>query len=101
NHYQNFPDVTSVKIAGRNLKAEYRVDSAPANCAYPLTVEFFIADAGQGRTFIYRATYTTPQALDNIVFKPVVLPALSDKIVATATDAHGNTSEFSSPVAVA
>jgi hypothetical protein len=101
NHYQNFPDISSVKVAGRNLKVEYRVDSAPGNSVYPMTVEFFIADeSGQGRTFLYRTTYTTPQALDNIVFKPVVLPSLSEKIVATATDARGNTSEFCLPAAV-
>src|SRR2546430_8318838 len=46
NHYQNFPDISSVTIAGRNLKVEYRLDSAAANSAYPLTVEFFIADGG-------------------------------------------------------
>ena len=81
--------------------AQNRVNSAAANSAYPLTVEFFVADAaGQGRTFIHRVTYTTPQVLDRINFKPVVLPTFGDEIVATATDAKGNTSEFSSPIAV-
>jgi hypothetical protein len=102
NHYQNFPDINSVTIAGNNLKVEYNVDSAAANSSYPLTVEFFIADAaGGGRTFLYRTSYTTPQTRDKITFKPSVLPAIGDQIVATATDANGNTSEFSSPVAVA
>jgi hypothetical protein len=32
---------------------------------------------------------------DYITFTPVVVPALGDKIVATATDANGSTSEFS------
>src|SRR3989442_892258 len=36
NHSQNFPAGTSVKIAGRNLKMEYRVDSAAANSACPM-----------------------------------------------------------------
>lgn len=98
NHYQNFPEITSVERVGRNLNVEYKVDSAAANSAYPMTVEFFIADAiGQGRTLIYRTTYSTPQALAQITFKPSVLPASSEQIVATATDANGNTSEFSVP----
>jgi len=93
--------ITSADLAGRNLKVTYSVDSAAANSAYPLTVEFFIADAAdQGRTFIYRATYATPQAVDKITFKPVILPSSGDPIVATATDANGNTSEFSSSIAV-
>jgi hypothetical protein len=101
NHYQNYPDISSVSLAGRNLKVDYRVDSSVANSSYPMTIEFFIADAvGQGRTFIYRTTYNTPQALDKITFKPSVLPSLGDKIVSTATDAKGNTSEFSLPTAV-
>jgi titin len=101
NHLQNFPDLTSVKLAGRTLKVEYKVDSPAANSAYPFTVEFFIADGGQGRTFIHRATYSTPQVVDSITFKPSVLPTVGDKIVATATDSNGNTSEFSVPIAVA
>jgi hypothetical protein len=101
NHYQNFPDITSAQLAGRNLKVQYSVDSAAANSAYPLMVEFFIADAvGQGRTFISRASYSTPQATNSIVFKPAATPAPGDQIVSTATDANGNTSEFSSPIAV-
>jgi hypothetical protein len=102
NHLQNFPEMSSVKLAGRNLKVDYKVDSSAANSAYPLTVEFFIGDAAdQGRTFIARTTYTTPQTVDSITIKPAVLPAIGDHIVATATDANGNTSEFSAPVAVA
>jgi hypothetical protein len=101
NHLQNFPDMSAVNLAGRNLKVDYSVDSSAASSSYPLTVEFFLADGGQGRTFLYRATYTTPQAVDSITFKPAVLPAVGDKIVATATDANGNTSEFSTPVTVA
>lgn len=98
NHYQNFPEITSVERVGRNLNLGYRVDSAATSSAYPLTVEFFIADAtGQGRTFIHRTMYSTPQALTQITFKPSVLPASSEQIVATATDANGNTSEFSVP----
>jgi len=96
NHYQNFPEISSTALSGLSMSVDYRVNSAAANSAYPLTVEFFIADAtGQGRTFMHRATYSTPQLPVHITFLPAVLPAASDKIVATATDANGNTSEFS------
>ncbi len=95
NHYQNFPEITSTSLSGPNMSVDYGVDSSAANSIYPLTVEFFIADAaGQGRTFIHRATYSYPQTLDHITFVPAELPVAGDKIVATATDANGNTSEF-------
>jgi uncharacterized repeat protein (TIGR03803 family) len=96
NHLQNFPALASVKVNGGQLAVRYQVDSAPANSSYPLTVEFFLADAGgQGKTFLYRDTYTTPQAFVNIAFAPASPFNAGDAIVATATDANGNTSEFS------
>ena len=96
NHLQNFPVITSSKLVSGDLNVTYQVDSAPENSAYPLTVEFFLADAnGQGQTLIHRDTYNTPQASANITFTPSAALNDGDSIVATATDANGNSSEFS------
>ena len=96
NHLQNFPELASATLVSGNLTVRYRVDSAPANAPYPMTVEFFLADgAGQGRTLIYRHTYGTAQTFTNITFTPTATVSDGAPIVATATDANGNTSEFS------
>lgn len=103
NHFQNFPEIASAKLVAGDLTVNYRVDSAPANSAYPLTVEFFRADSAissQGRTLIYRHIYDTPQTFTNLTFTPLVAVNTDDPIVATATDANGNTSEFSPAVQV-
>ena len=96
NHFQNFPEIASAAPLAGDLTVRYRVDSAAANSAYPLTVEFFLADSGgSGKTLIYRHTCDTPQTFTNITFTPAATVNEGDAIVATATDANGNTSEFS------
>ncbi len=97
NHLQNSPEISSAALLAGDLTVRYRVDSAAANSAYPLTVEFFLADSGgSGKTLICRHTYDTPQILTNITFTPATAVNDGAPIVATATDANGNTSEFSS-----
>lgn len=101
NHFQNFPEIASAKLAAGDLTVRYRVDSAIGNSTYPLTVEFFLADpGGEGRTFLQRHTYHTPQAFTNITFTPLTPVNESHLTVATATDANGNTSEFSAQTSV-
>ncbi len=96
---QNFPEISAYTLGGGNASINYRVDSDVANSAYPLRVEFYQADGDEGRHFIGADSYLAAEAQS---IKPITLPipsglALSsdDVIVATATDANGNTSEFS------
>jgi hypothetical protein len=99
NNLQNFPQLSSTVLSGNTLTINYNVPSAIANSAYDLTVEFFIADAAnqEGQTFIGSHTYVQAQA---IAIQQAVLNvtglgvALGQRIIATATDAQGNTSEF-------
>lgn len=92
NMLQNFPVILWVKAQGANVAISYSVDSPP-----PLVVEFFVADSTgqQGKTYLGTATYSSSG------MQTVLVPAsgliAGDRIVATATDDAGNTSEFSAP----
>lgn len=100
NNLQNFPVLTSAELNG-GLSVTYSVDSAPANSVYPITVEFFVADTDnqEGRTFLGSDVYNSGgQKVAVLPLKGTVSPGA--QILATATDADGNTSEFSAPVSV-
>jgi CSLREA domain-containing protein len=104
NKVQNPPAIESaVYDAGANtVQVAFRVESDPANAAYPLTVEFFETDADgdEGETFLGSATFTETDWMAatplTAVFTPAAATAVDDSITATATDADGNTSEFPS-----
>jgi Domain of unknown function (DUF4347)/Bacterial pre-peptidase C-terminal domain len=98
NNLQNFPEFSTLTKSGSNLNITYKVPSTTTNSAYPIRVEFFIADSsGEGKTFLGFDTYDTANANANktISFTPTGTVNIGDKIVATATDNNGNTSEFS------
>jgi hypothetical protein len=99
NNGQNFPEISAYAVSGGNVNLSYRVDSTTANSAYPLRVEFFKADGDEGRDLIGFDSYLAAEAQ---TVKAISLPIPSgltlgadDVILATATDAQGNTSEFS------
>lgn len=100
NNGQNFPEISAFSFSAGLVNLSYRVDSTTANSAYPLRVEFFKADGDEGRTFLFADSYlsTEAQLLKNLSNQPLpsgVSLSADDVIVATATDALGNTSEFS------
>ncbi|MEM1083087.1 MAG: hypothetical protein AAGI48_03125 [Verrucomicrobiota bacterium] len=107
NNLQNFPVLSSAGYdSGSNTATfSYRVPSSGGSSAYPLRVEFFLADGGgEGRTFLGSDTFTSGDFSSGLQRTTVTSPdsplAINDLIVATATDANGNTSEFSIPVTV-
>jgi parallel beta-helix repeat protein len=95
NNLQNTPEIASALIAGANLAIEYSVPSSVDNADYPLTVEFFLADVDgqEGKIFLGSQFFTAPG--DASVSLPAGPVVDGSYIVATATDAAGNTSEFS------
>ena len=102
NKLQNFPEIASARVnADADLVVEYTVDSATTRSAYPLRVEFFIADAArqEGETFLGSDSYPGVAAqsprLVNLGPAATLGVAGDDVVLATATDADGNTSEFS------
>jgi hypothetical protein len=101
NRLQNNPVwIGPAIINSDSLSLSYLVDSLPANSIYDLRVDFFKSDgAGEGQTYLGSDTYS---AADQGVGSKLVtltgvgtLLTLGDGLLATATDANGNTSEFS------
>ncbi|HEY9851284.1 MAG TPA: DUF4347 domain-containing protein [Leptolyngbyaceae cyanobacterium] len=102
NNLQNFPTFSSAIANGSNLDLTYNINSDPANSSYPIRVEFFLSDgAGEGKTFLGSDTYSTANVDKIFSFSPAISVNVGDKIVATATDNNGNTSEFCGEVVVA
>lgn len=105
NLFQNIPQfIGDATLLGNSFSVRYRVNSAPANSGYPLDIEFFIADFDnqEGRTYLATDQYALANAQQE---KQAIIPlpaSLTNAFfVATATDANGNTSEFSAPFEIA
>jgi hypothetical protein len=101
NQLQNFPVMTLAALSGGTLTINYSVPSVAPNSTFPLAVEFFLADADnqEGQRYLGGESYPAPGA-DSASFA-VSGVSLGQWIVATATDADGNTSEFSVGVQIA
>jgi CSLREA domain-containing protein len=102
NNLQNYPERLNFGIdAADNLIFQYLVDSDSENSDYPIVVEFFLADdGGEGQMFLASDVYSSGD--HDTGLKTMDLGQainfdleMGDYIVATATDAAGNTSEFS------
>ena len=106
NRLQNFPEIPSADYdAGANaITLMYRLPSDPSASGagasvYPLTVDFYRSDpGGEGAAYLGTDTYASADYTGGpdkqITFTPAASVTRSDQIVATATDANGNTSEF-------
>ncbi len=95
---QNFPEISAVTRVADDLQISYRVDSTPANSLYPLRIDFYRAAGDEGVEFLGSDTYITPEAQ---MVKAISLPipagasfASDDVLIATATDANDQHSEF-------
>ena len=104
NRGQNFPEISAFAVNGGNVELSYRVDTATGNATYPLRVDFYKAAGDEGQDFLGSDAYLAGEAQ---TVKTISLPipdgigpdgigvTPDDVIVATATDAEGNSSEFS------
>ncbi len=88
-----------------NLIIAYLIDSTTSNSALPTRTEFFVPDSvgEEGKTFIggHVRNDFAPVFLEVILGNAAALGVVGgDLIVATATDAGNNTSEFSASVSI-
>jgi hypothetical protein len=102
NERMNTPVITSAGTDGLGgLTVAYSVPTDTTEATYPLRVEFFVADAsGQALAYIGHDTYTEDDytgSTDKVagVTAAVPLGEAGLRVVATTTDALGNTSEVS------
>jgi len=112
NRLQNFPEIQGASYdAGANeVTITYQVPSDPNESgsgasAYDLAIDFYRADADEeeGEAYLGTDTYaasdynTSTSGPDpkTVTFTPQASVTRDDHVVATATDANGNTSEFS------
>jgi hypothetical protein len=101
NNLQNFPVLTAAVQNPGMVQVSGSIDSAVGNSTYPIVIEFFDNTAGdpsgygEGEIFLGMITVYGPGPFT------AWLPGTGHFITATATDAAGNTSEFSNWVAVA
>jgi hypothetical protein len=103
NRLQNTPVLVDVAYAAglNQVTAIFAVSTDPANASYPLLVDFYGADVDDEEGEFYLGTLSY-EASDFVVgnvtksFTPVGSVQVGDAVVATATDAGGNTSEFTS-----
>ena len=89
NNLQNTPIITNAAFDGDDLDIDFSVDSDPINAAYPIDIEFFVSEGGEGKQLIATGTYTAgsfPGTASLALIEPAgLLPG--QEIVATATDA--------------
>ena len=104
NNLQNFPVISSTIVGGNpfvsgNLVVNASIDSAVGFSAYPIQLDFYEADSaasGQGKVFLGRTLAAAPGSVSAPIGNAAALHvSLGDPLVATATDANGNTSNFS------
>ncbi len=103
NNLQNFPVLTSASSIGGSTTIKGLIDSTTANSSYPITIEFFSnpscdpSGMGEGRIFLGSTMVAGPGAFTATLGLSV---SPGQVVTATATDAHGATSEFSACVMV-
>ena len=103
NELQNYPDLVRAfyRAGSDEIAIEFSVSSGTNYASYPLTIDAYLADdpvSGEGKSYIGTLSYPTPDILARFEIPASTVDwAPEDVVVLTATDADGNSSEFSPP----
>ncbi|MEM8486803.1 MAG: T9SS type A sorting domain-containing protein [Bacteroidota bacterium] len=103
NDEMNYPDVDRAfyRAGSDEIVVEFSVSSDDFWADYPLTIDVYLADdvnSGEGKTYIGTHLYDVEGVADTFrVAASAISWVPEDYVVLTATDAEGNTSEFSPP----
>ena len=102
NNLISTPVITRVEIVGQTVEIDYQVPVNSAEMEGSLRIEFYRADSSrrEGEEFLGTDIYTNNDFLaggKTLIVEIDDFPDLDTRIVATATSALGNTSEFSAP----
>ena len=102
NRGQNHPEIDAAVIVGSNLNVTFSVPTPTTNATYDLVIEVYKSNAtDEGTQYIGSFAYTASNKSAGTITRAMRGAAAAaglmpgDLIVATATDASGNTSEFS------
>lgn len=104
NRLQNFPvfddQATFYDGNSKALNFRYQVRTLAVNASYPLRIDFYLAASGsnQGRIYLGTHVYETSDSMGFVVdtLSPPAGTPMFGNLTATATDAVGNSSQFSS-----
>ncbi len=103
NYLQNYPEIIASQtewneITG-DLEVRYRVNTNEDDAVYPLTVDFYLLTEPSGFADVYIGSDTYPADSATLYRSVAITPNpgvnVSGLLLATATDAEGNTSELS------
>ncbi|MGH9941600.1 MAG: SBBP repeat-containing protein, partial [Pyrinomonadaceae bacterium] len=103
NNLQNFPVLTAATISGSTTTVTGTINSTASTA---LDIQFFSNPAcdssgnGEGQTFLGSTVVTTDASGNTPINATLGAVAAGQVVTATATDANGNTSEFSACVTV-
>jgi hypothetical protein len=103
NNLQNFPVLSAATSNGVSTGVRGSLNSSPATS---FTIEFFASPVcdgsgnGEGHTFLGATAVTTDGSGNAAIDVTLPAPSVGQVVTATATDAAGNTSEFSACVTV-
>ena len=98
NRLQNFPVIGLARIINGMLVADYSLDTSVGASDTPIQIDVYGAEAsGEGKTFVARTELATAGGSASAVLGAAATLGVTagDRLVATATDAKGNTSMFS------
>ncbi|HVT32845.1 MAG TPA: hypothetical protein VHE32_09355, partial [Rhodanobacteraceae bacterium] len=95
NGVQNYPEIIAASQSGDTLTVTYRVDTAPANAAYPLRIDFHRYIHRGAGTLIAQDEYPLSAAQQERTVTLDLPPGTSGiPFVVSATDANGYSSEL-------